>query len=307
MSVSSGFFNSLNGDRKYNAEQMSAIFDGIINDGVFANVGNTFTVKASDNNTVTVDTGRCWFNSTWVYNDALYPLILTSSELLLNRIDAIVIEINHDETIRKGDIKVVKGTPASEPTNPTLINEGFVHQYPLAYIYRPAGATEIKQSNITSMIGKSVCPYVTGILQVQDIDNIVAQWEAEFDEWTAAEKSDFTTWFSELQTVLEGDVATALAERVIELQNKFDQLTTTRSLNEPVEDSNGDSLKDSDGGVIEGSITFGDATQADLIKMEKRIDELSIKVTNALITTDAATGKQYRIGVYNGFLFMEEV
>lgn len=27
MSVSSGFFNSLNGDRKYNAAQMSAIFD----------------------------------------------------------------------------------------------------------------------------------------------------------------------------------------------------------------------------------------------------------------------------------------
>lgn len=307
MSITSGFYNSLNGDRKYNAEQMSAIFDGIINDGILANVGDTFTVRASIGTTVTIAAGRAWFNSTWVYNDALYPLTLTNSELLLDRIDAIVIEINRDDNIRKSDIKAVKGVPSSNPVYPELTNEGVIHQYPLAYIYRSAGSTEITQADITSMIGKSVCPYVTGILQVQNIDNIVAQWEAEFDEWTAAEKSDFMTWFRELETVLAGDVATALAEHVIELQNKFDQLTTTRSLNESIEDSNGDSLKDSDGGVIDGSIVFGDATQADLIKMEKRINELSIKVTNALITTDAATGKRYRIGVYDGSMFMEEI
>ena len=47
MSVSSGFFNSLNGDRKYNAEQMSAIFDGLIIDGVFASIGTAFAVKAA--------------------------------------------------------------------------------------------------------------------------------------------------------------------------------------------------------------------------------------------------------------------
>lgn len=47
MSVSSGFFNSLNGDRKYNAAQMSAIFDGLIIDGVFASIGTAFAVKAA--------------------------------------------------------------------------------------------------------------------------------------------------------------------------------------------------------------------------------------------------------------------
>ena len=46
MSVTSGFFNSLHGDRRYNAEQMSAIFDGIINDGVFANIGTAFSIKS---------------------------------------------------------------------------------------------------------------------------------------------------------------------------------------------------------------------------------------------------------------------
>ena len=46
MAVTSGFFNSLYGDRKYNAEQFSAMFDNLITDGVFSNVGNAFQVTA---------------------------------------------------------------------------------------------------------------------------------------------------------------------------------------------------------------------------------------------------------------------
>ena len=34
MAVTSGFFNSVNHDRLYDAEQLSSIFDGIIIDGV---------------------------------------------------------------------------------------------------------------------------------------------------------------------------------------------------------------------------------------------------------------------------------
>lgn len=47
MSVTYGFYNSLNGDRKYNAEQVSSLFDGLIIDGVFASIGTAFAVKAT--------------------------------------------------------------------------------------------------------------------------------------------------------------------------------------------------------------------------------------------------------------------
>ena len=39
MSVTYGFYNSINGDRKYNALEMSSIFDGIIVDGVYMSIG----------------------------------------------------------------------------------------------------------------------------------------------------------------------------------------------------------------------------------------------------------------------------
>lgn len=177
MSVTSGFFNSLNGDRRYNAEQMSSIFDGIINDGIFANIGTAFRVRADTENTITVGIGRAWFNSTWLLNDAVLPLTADVSEILLNRIDAVVIEINHSESVREGSIKIVKGTPASNPNSPTMIYTSEVHQYPLAYIYRAAGSSSIVQANITNMIGTGSCPYITTILQVTDIDNIMSQPE----------------------------------------------------------------------------------------------------------------------------------
>lgn len=210
MSVTSGFFNALNEDRKYNAEQMSAIFDGVINDGIFANVGNTFNVTAATAGSgfqVNVDTGRAWFNSKWIYNDTILPLTLDQPEVLLSRIDAIVIEVNNSEEVRACSIKVVKGTPASTPQNPTMTNTTQVHQYPLAYILVEPNATSLTQSKITSRIGTSDCPYITGILQVQNIDNIVAQWGAQWIEWFTAEKnlsedereaiqSEWNAWFT---------------------------------------------------------------------------------------------------------------
>ncbi len=220
MSVTSGFFNSLNGDRRYNAEQMSDIFNGIINDGVFANIGTAFGVKASTGNIVTVGIGRAWFNSTWLLNDAILPITADASEVLLDRIDAVVIEINRDNSVRGGSIKIIKGSPESSPTKPTMINTTYVNQYPLAYIYRKAGSSEITQANLTNAIGTSSCPYVTGILQVQNIDNIVAQWQAQWNGWTEYNQLNFNTWINSLKDILNGADAAKLAEQIRKINNK---------------------------------------------------------------------------------------
>ena len=248
MAVTSGFFNSLNGDRRYNAEQMSEIFNGIINDGVFSSVGTAFAVTASEGNTVTIGIGRGWFNSAWIYNDAILPLTLSNSETLLNRIDAVVIEINHSIGVRSGSIKVVNGTPATTPENPTLANIDDVHQYPLAYIYRAAGSTSIVQANITNKVGTSDCPYVTGILEVQNIDNIVAQWQSEFD-----------IWFANLEDSLSGDVAVKLANDILALQSQFEDLALYKTVYVELEDSQDNTIQDSNGNPIYGATTFGDS------------------------------------------------
>lgn len=194
MSVTYGFYNSLNGDRKYNAEQISSIFDGLIVDGVFASIGTAFAVEAAGGLTVNVGIGRAWFNHTWTLNDSILPLTAPESEVLLDRIDAVVLEVNSMESVRKNSIKIVAGTPSSEPVRPTLENEVNVHQYPLAYIYRKFGSTVITQADITNMVGTESTPFVTGIIQTISLDELLGQWQAQLDQFVANEEADFSEW-----------------------------------------------------------------------------------------------------------------
>lgn len=218
MSVSSGFFNSLNGDRKYNAAQMSAIFDGLIIDGVFASIGTAFAVKAAGGLTVNVGIGKAWFDHTWTVNDSILPMTAPEAEVLLDRIDAVVLEVNGMESIRENTIKFVKGNPSSAPSRPILTNEGNVHQYPLCYIYRKYGTAVINQADITPMVGTESTPFVTGILQTISLDELLGKWQDELDrftdarsqevdDWIAQEESDFTAWFNKMKADLQGDVA----------------------------------------------------------------------------------------------------
>ena len=119
MSVTYGFYNSLNGDRKYDATQLSSLFDGLIIDGIFASIGTCFVVKADTGIIVNVGIGKAWFNKTWTLNDAILPMEAPISEILLDRIDALVIEVNTSEAVRANSIKFIKGTPSSSPVNPT--------------------------------------------------------------------------------------------------------------------------------------------------------------------------------------------
>jgi len=207
MSVTYGFYNSINGDRKYNALEMSSIFDGIIVDGVYMSIGDALNVQSSGGMGITVGIGRAWFDHTWTLNDSLLPLTLESSDVLLNRIDAVVLEINNNTEVRRNEIKIVKGAPASNPVRPTLVKSELLNQHPLAYISVPKGATSISQSNITNAVGTSECPFVTGVLEGMDIDKLVAQWGAQWAEWLSSNTDAFNTWFNEMKNQLSEDAA----------------------------------------------------------------------------------------------------
>lgn len=183
MAFTCGFFNSENGDRKYNAEQMSAIFDGIIADGVFTTIGDHMAVTASTGMQVLVGTGKAWFDHTWNVNDAAYPLTIAASDVTLSRIDAIVLETNHSDSVRLNKLRVVQGTVASSPVKPTLTNSEKVHQHPLAWVTVAPGVTQIAASAIENAVGTSACPFVTGIIATTSIDDLFNQWNGEFDEW----------------------------------------------------------------------------------------------------------------------------
>lgn len=213
MAVTYGFYNSLNKDRVYNAEQMSAIFDGVITDGVFASIADHMMPIAGTGLQVIVKPGKCWFNHTWTLNDAELPLTIATADVSLTRIDAIVVEINSAASTRANTIKVVKGTPSANPAKPALTNTETLHQYALGYIKVTPGMTSVTADKIEVNVGKTGCPFVTSVLQQTDITDLFNQWNAEFN-----------TWFANVQSQLSGNVAA-------NLQRQIDEVKTANELN----------------------------------------------------------------------------
>ena len=199
--VKFGFYNSVNGDRTYDAVALSSVFDGIINDGIFMSVGTAFVVEATDSMTVNVGEGRAWFNHTWTVNDAVMPLVVPESEAILNRIDAVVLEVNSTDSVRANSIKIIKGTPASVPSAPIMVDTSIIHQHPICYIYVGMGVVSISQADITNKVGSSECPYVTGILETMDIDALLLQWGAQWEAWVQSIQDETTEWTMEQRQV----------------------------------------------------------------------------------------------------------
>ena len=194
MSLTGGFFNSKDHDRRYNAETISSIFDGIIEDGVYETYGERLIVNASSGMDITVGSGRAWFAHCWILNDSKYRLTVDTSDVVLNRKDTVVLDVDHSVGVRAVSLKIVRGLPASSPVPATLVSEEDHIQVPLSYIYVGAGVTEITQANITNLVGTSACPFVIGVLKVLKADELLAQWASDYSQWKAANSKDFKKW-----------------------------------------------------------------------------------------------------------------
>lgn len=181
MSLTSGFFDSFNEDRKYNSLQFSSIFDGIISDGIYATYGDHFLVSPVSGMNIKVGTGRAWLDHTWTLNDADYPMTVEDAEVVLKRIDTVIIEVDRTNSGRINRLRILKGTPASTPVAPQLTKTESLKQYPLADILVKPNVTEITTADITNRIGTSALPWVTGIIDHVSAEELVQQWRIEFD------------------------------------------------------------------------------------------------------------------------------
>ena len=200
MAITYGFFNSVDGDRKYNAEQMSTYFDGLVSDGIFQSVGKKFSVTAGAGLTVNVDTGRALIECHWLKNDNVLTISLDSADVQNDRKDLIVIKL--DYSARTMGIEYISGAESVKNTEA-------VKYLTLAKITVPAGATTITQANIKDIRGSALCPWVTGLVKQVDTSDLFSQYEKAYEEmvqqminWWADRRNAFDTWFNSLTTSL---------------------------------------------------------------------------------------------------------
>ena len=203
MAISYGFFNSINQDRTYNADQMSEYFDGLVSNGVYESVGSAMQVTAGEGLAVNVQSGRAIIDCKWIKNDAAQAITLTTAHVLLPRYTAIVIRL--DRSSRSISIVAKDGTPASNPEKPSMTDDGQITELCLAYVYVGANASTITQANITDMRSSDLCGWVTGVVQQVDTSQLFAQYQAAFEKnyaqqlaWQQNIQTQFDAWFAAL-------------------------------------------------------------------------------------------------------------
>lgn len=198
MSVSSGFFNAINGDRLYTAEQMSEYFLGIIGDGVCENVGGRLAVSAGSGMSVRVASGRAFIGSKWLDNSASYNLNITAADASNNRYTAVIVRL--DRANRTMTLTTKDGTPAASPTKPQMtVTSTGISEICLAYVYVPMGSTSIAASNIEDTRANSnICGWVTGVIEQVDTSDLFTQWQAAYQAYYNQMQAEFETWFNAL-------------------------------------------------------------------------------------------------------------
>lgn len=171
MTVTSGFFNSVDGDRKYDAEDFGRIFSGMIEDGIFKGIGTDFQVTATSGLSLAVGAGRAFFNDVWVNNDDVEGVVGSAAHSGLPRVDAVIIEVDKSTAVRRASIKYKAGSAANPAFPPEMVHTEELDQYPLAYVNRAASSTSITNSNIRNLVGTPDCPYAVSRLLDRSFDN----------------------------------------------------------------------------------------------------------------------------------------
>lgn len=243
----SGFFNSINGDRRYQAKDFAEYFNSFITNGVFPNPSTACQVMGDNNNmTITFKQGKAWINGYEYYNDSDLILNIDAADGVLNRIDRVVLRM--DTVGRAINAVVKKGDFQSTPIAPDLQRDADRYELGIADIYICAGATSIVQANITDLrLNTSLCGIVSFVNPI-DTTAIFNQYESWFENKVKQYENDmslkesdfyiqFNNWFNNVKGQLSGDVAG-------NLQNEINMLQSRRQIfvsnNQPTTANSGD-------------------------------------------------------------------
>ena len=197
MAFSSGFFNSKGLDRTYTAENFCDYLSSIICNGILDTYGQNFKLTAASSGLkVILGTGKAWINGHYFVNDSRYTIDLSEyMDESLPRYVGIAIYLDTTESVRSVTLKLFPGTPAENPSLPSIPQDAD-HVRLLMYAVRlNPGATDLTENDwYDYREDKNVCGYckcILGKCKVTEMLSQLAQITADMQEYndTIAELS----------------------------------------------------------------------------------------------------------------------
>lgn len=205
--VHCGFFDAINSDRTYSADEMNRPYKRVISNGVFATPQGTrstdLQVVASSGMNIICKKGEGLFGDKWFENPSGIAITVPSNTGTVPRIDSVLVQVDTRTSGRVGNIVYRTGTPASYPVPPAINQTEGVVEYRLANIRVNAGVSAITQSMITDRRGSSDCPWVTSLIYQVDTSTLYDQWAAAYAEYFEEEKEIWDAWYEQLTEELD--------------------------------------------------------------------------------------------------------
>ena len=288
----SSFFNAINRDRVYKAEDYANYFASFIGNGIFPNPSTNLQIISNNNMTITVKAGKAWINGYFYCNTDDLIVNIDVADGGLNRIDRLVLRL--DFLNRSIKVKVKKGTFASSPVAPNLQRDADAYEMALGDIAISKGIISITQANVTDLrLNSNLCGVVHGTVDQVDTTTLFNQYLSWYQQATGKAEVDlynlktqfavdFQAWFDSIKGQLSGDIAANLSNKI----NEINAVIGTETLNT--------NKKNLTGAINELKQNADSLTTQMGEKMNKKI-------------TDDATSKKYELGIKNGLLYYREV
>ena len=195
------FYNSKNGDRKYDAEAFTEWLKPFFVTGVF---NGTLQVLKNEGMTVIVSPGTANIEGkTKTFNEST-SLTIEVADATLNRIDNII--VRRDDEARDFSIMIQKGASSSNPVAPMPQRINGIYDLVLAQIYVKASSIEITQEDITdTRMESSLCGWVVSTVSEIDFEQITLQWQAYIERFYLENEAEFETWFAAFKELVGND------------------------------------------------------------------------------------------------------
>ena len=205
------FFNSINGDRVYNADSFAEWLQKFFTTGVF---NGEMQVTPGSGMMVNVAPGYANINGKVRFFDTMQAFTIDPASGTYPRIDAIMVRL--DETARNISAVYVKGDYSGDsPTAPAPVRSEGVYDIVLAHIAVNAGQTAITAANITdTRADDEICGWVTSTVEGVPMDQIVSQMQA-----------DFLAWYDRMKDQLSEDAAGHLQAEIDTLSEALTNTT----------------------------------------------------------------------------------
>lgn len=195
MAINFYFFNSVEKDRLYNAEDISNYLKGIIGNGIMPYPADCLQVVAGTGMQVIVKSGTGFIDGHKLENTADYILTVLAAEPMLNRIDRVVFYVDH--TNRKMGFKYKAGVADAIARPPELVRTQDMVEYCLAEVTVAKQTTSITKTNITdTRLDSSLCGVVQGLIQQVDTGKLFDQQNALFNKMLEEKQKEFDEWFN---------------------------------------------------------------------------------------------------------------